>query len=738
MKKTVLSCLLFSAAMLLGSAEFARIQNFAIVLPDKPTEIEKSAAAELKEHLSRSFTAPAKLNGQTPAAINLFVGLSEQAKKSGFAGDYSSAAQENKFGIYRNNNDFLLLGYDSINGNIYTFKDSCGTFLAVVYFAQKYLQTKFFLPGKNGVKYAVNPAITFSANSDIPNASYAVRGFQTAAKDISSKDFMLFYRRRLGQVPLWSIRNYYYAFLNKWNKRFKDKPEMFSLFGNKRINAKYPRHFPCPSHPDTVKQIIADIDAAIKKDPKINSIRFFCDAPVKNCECDKCVKSPVGKLVTADDRSEFVFAFFCKFANELKKKYPGMIFHLQTKSSHFQPPRTEKLPADTVIAVLSGQFVAPDYKMLRDRCNQWKDAGAKVVLYCYPRVPEMRGLPIMNPHRIADHFKAMEGFALGATMSEGRANLPYTFSALNTYVHSATMFDCSLDTDKLITEFCELVSPKAAKELEAYYNSMEKLLEGAGFRDNPMTNCYLTFRLKTPRQLLDKAVAKDPDNAFLQALSKDISVFEETSRKAAVGITSEKEYNDLLKLIASRQEPIKLSNKESVINFKPFAVFNDFQPTQVKVSQQNDKLKLQFICSENKISKLRLKTTANHTGNVWLDDSVEIFLAPYGKATPRIQVGLNALGVYQVIFTGNDNNSCNTRDFAITTHAKRERGRWVLDVEIPMSEVKKFAEQNKFGLGLYRHRPTRTKINAQAQNSGAQKPTSGSFNSVSGRFPVEF
>ena len=189
----------------------------------------------------------------------------------------------------------------------------------------------------------------------------------------------------------------------------------------------------------------------------------------------------------------------------------------------------------------------------------------------------------MNPHRIADHFKAMEGFALGATMSEGRANLPYTFSALNTYVHSATMFDCSLDTDKLITEFCELVSPKASKELEAYYNSMEKLLEGAGFRDNPMTNCYLTFRLKTPRQLLDKAVAKDPDNAFLQALSKDIYVFEETSRKAAVGITSEKEYNDMLKLIATRQEPIKLSNKESVINFKPFAVFNDFQPNQVKV-----------------------------------------------------------------------------------------------------------------------------------------------------------
>ena len=146
MKKAFFSCLMLLAAVLLSGAEFAKVQNFTIVLPDNPTAIESAAAAELKDHLSKSFTAPAKLNGQTPAAINLFVGLSEQAKKAGFSGDYKAAVQEDKFGIYRNNHDFLLLGYDTANGNIYTFKDSCGTFLAVEYFAQKYLQAKFFLP----------------------------------------------------------------------------------------------------------------------------------------------------------------------------------------------------------------------------------------------------------------------------------------------------------------------------------------------------------------------------------------------------------------------------------------------------------------------------------------------------------------------------------------------------------------------------------------------------------------
>ena len=65
--------------------------------------------------------------------------------------------------------------------------------LAGEYFAQKYLQSKFFLPGKDGVKYVLNPLLNFTAASDVPQASYEVRGFQNGAKDVDRKDFMLFF-----------------------------------------------------------------------------------------------------------------------------------------------------------------------------------------------------------------------------------------------------------------------------------------------------------------------------------------------------------------------------------------------------------------------------------------------------------------------------------------------------------------------------------------------------------------
>ena len=736
MKKTILSLFLtVFAGVVLTAGEFASIHNLRIVLPDQPAEIEKFAAGELKEHLSRTFTAPAVLNGKKPERINLFVGLSSEAKKSGFTGDYSEAVKESKFGIYRNNNDMLFIGFDTANGNVYNFKESCGTLLAVEYFAQKYLQCKFFLPGKNGVKYAVNPALDFAAAADIPNPSYIVRGFQSAAKDVDKNEMMLFFRRRLGQVPRWVTQSAFYTFLNKWNKRFKHKPEMFGLHNNKRINASYPLHFPCPSHPDTIPQVVSDVKKMLKDNPGIYSIRFFCDAPVKNCSCTQCVNSPAGKLVVGGDRSEFVFAFFCKIAHELKKVKKDLIFHLQTKSSHFQPPRTEKLPADTLIAILSGHFNAPDYDSLQKRCIQWKNAGAKVVLYSYPRAPEMKSYPIINPHRIADHLKKMQGFAFGATMAEGRAKVPYSFSALNTYVHSAVMFDTSANTDKLITEFCQLVAPEAAAELEDYYKAMEKLLEGAAFRAEPLTNCYLYFRLKTPRMLLDKAVKKSPANSFLKTLSADFAEFEKIAGDAAADFINEEEYNKLQAMFTCRQKAFKLSEDGNVLDFKPFAIYRDFQKTSIKLSRRMDKVLLDFNCQEKNIRNLRMRCQENHSGTIWKDDVLEVFLSENGKAAPYIHLAFNPRGVYQAVKYAADGSTELLKDLKLDVTAIKNSENWSIKVSMPLSELEKIAKDGKVSMAFYRIRTAKGKIKSQI--SGIQKPQADNHHSISGRFTVE-
>jgi hypothetical protein len=193
----------------------------------------------------------------------------------------------------------------------------------------------------------------------------------------------------------------------------------------------------------------------------------------------------------------------------LNQLHKGLIFHVQTKgASYHQPPRSINLPENVTITILTGQFHRPDYEQIRQKCAQWRAAGAWAIAKSYPRSPEMKDYPIMNPHRIAEYYRELAGHIEGTMSAEGRGTVNWSFSALNNYVHCKVMSDSTIDVDKVIAEFCALAAPGASAELKAFYDCMEQLLSTANFRDDPLMNCYISFRLKEPRKLLDAALKK--------------------------------------------------------------------------------------------------------------------------------------------------------------------------------------------------------------------------------------
>ena len=718
------------------AAESIQIQNIRIVTAEKASGIEKSAAGELSRHLGKIYSSPAEINGQKAETATFYVGLSPEAVAAGFINLPAGENLPGKFGVFRRGNNFLFYGYDTPNGDIYTLKHNCGTLLAVEYFLQKYLNVKFFLPGDEGVKYTRDCAIIFPAMQDLPKPSYESRGFQSAGKNVDKKSMMLFFRRRLGQVPEWSIRDYYYQIYNKWNKRFKDKPEMFALHNNKRINAKYPLHFPCTSNPAVVKQVIDDVRYVIKKRPSTKVIRFFCDAPVKGCECAECTGSPAGKLTRGADYSETVYAFFSQIGNTLVKDHPGLYFHIQTKGRHYyRPPQTEKLPPNTVVWVLTGHFLAPEYPAVREICANWKKAGARILLHCYPRPPGMKDFPLMNPHRIAEHFKQLQGAAAGLVRSEGGGKVPYSFSALNNYVQSAIMFDTSLDVEKIIDEFCSLAAPDAAEELRKFYDAMEGLLEGAGFWDEPLFNCYARFRLETPRRLLNAAVKKAPANKFLQQLSKDFAHFEKQSDADIPNGKSAEYVRELYRQFSYRQDPVKLTAAGETLKLVPFAFYNDFQPGTVTLAGTGNALKLKFVCQEKVMDKFSAAATSENKLSIWNDDTVEIFIASPGRENPHIQLVGNAGGCYQA-FIRNDRGVLEPQEkFPAYCKGSRNKDSWSIEWLIPFSQLEKFKVKDTVAMAIYRSRPARG--GDRVQQSGVQKPLAGGYKSLSGRFSVE-
>lgn len=716
----------------LHSAEFAKALNYRIILPEKATAIEKSAAEELKFHLSKSYKKAVKINGKTPKLINFFVGCSAESSKAGLIPRYKG-----EFCIVRKGNDFLFTGHDSPRRTIYRTLSECGTFHSVAYFVQKYMGVKIFMPGPQGMKHASEPEIIFAGDMDVPVPSYSLRGFQTAGKGCPPEDSIIYFRRRLGRIPSWTKSNWSYRFLYTWGERFKDRPEMFGLFNGRRVNEKYPRHFPCTSNPAVLDQVEKDIADALKKRPGITSIRFFADAPVRSCECTNCRNSPAGKLVTESDNSETVYAFFSKIGHRIQKYKKGVFLHIQTKGmNYYQVPRTEKLPPNTVISVLTGHFITPDYAKTRELCDSWRKAGARVLLYAYPRAPEMQNFPVMNPHRIAEFFKKFHGAAEGSSISEGRARIPYSFSALNTYVQSAVMFDVKADPDKLIDEFCRLAAPRSSGELKNFYTTMEKLLEGAGFRADPRFNCYRPDRMKNAQKYLAAALKKDPGNQFLKQLSADFSLF--IKSLTPTGPAAERYFKAVAAhdAAAAQRKLVKLSEQAVEFPFVPFVLYDDFQDAAARLSQEKQNFKFRITCRENQIKTLRAACRKNNSGDLWSDDVVELFLAPAETLYPYIHLALNSRGIYRVQLNTAPGKAADLPDFKVKTQAGVSKDRWFVEGVISLPQLKSVMNGKRMQLGICRNRPGIGK--RKTQLSGVQRSATGAFHSASGRFTVEF
>lgn len=738
MKKFLTTFLMILITQVVFAGEYCKIGNTNIVLSDKADAMQKEAAGELQKHLKKLLSKPLKLNGRTPEKITFFVGLSPEAEKAGFTDIPAAGTLPGKFAIFRKNDNFLLYGMDSAQGrkSLYNGRSHCGTFFAVSYFVQKYLQVKFIMPGEKYIIYPSSAEVEFSAAADIPAPAYKLRHFGHGGKNANWRESVLWYRRRLGVLPEEYRADHAYFFINNWNRRFKNRPEFFALYNGRRFNGSYPYHFPCTSNPEVIKQIVDDIKAVVKKDPAVKNIRFFCDAPVYTCECSNCRNSPAGKFIEGEDHSETVYALIAQVGHELQKSYPDMGFSTQTKGiSYHQPPRSIKLPANVYMSILTAHFNQPNYEEVRQKCLQWRNAGAIVLVKSYPRGPEMKDYPVMNPRRIAEYYRELAGFMDGSMIAEGRGNVPYTFSVLNNYVHSAVMFDPSVNVEELIREFCSFAAPGAGKELQAFYDRMEKLQASANFRDDPLLNYYIYFRLKEPRIFLNAALKKAPGNEFLQQLDKDFADFEKKSAACSAFITSEEQLKKIQQGFEARQQPIKLGAADTVINFRAFSFFRDFQTAQAKLEKSDTQLLLTIDCQENRMKELLVTCQENHQGQMWNDDEIELFICKPGATEPYLHFMVNAQGFYRIQRVSGG-KAVELTGFELKTQSTLNKDSWRLQIALPLGELKEFISDGKTAMAIYRHRPPRQ--GDKNQFSGAQKPVNGAFRDISGRFEVEF
>ncbi|OGV56762.1 MAG: hypothetical protein A2017_09865 [Lentisphaerae bacterium GWF2_44_16] len=708
---------LVTGASLYGGQVLQERLNYKIILPDNSSATCKFAGHELKDFLEKTYSTPLKLNGET-GPVTFFVGISSEAVMHGFT---DLPDMSGKFGVFHKKRGILFHGFDDKDVNPEeSFYDYAGTLLSVYYFLNKYTGTAFYFPGEAGYSITKEKEIAFKEISDIPEPSYTIRGFSLMTKEFSQKELNVFSRRMLCCIPAWGHQNYYYIFMNNWKKRFWDThSEYFMLRDGKRVSEKYPLHIPCLTNPDVIRQTAADVIEEINKKPNIKTVRLFCDAPIYQCQCEKCTKSPERKLAGVDVNSgEEFYGFQKKVADIVHEAYPEIYFLTQTKgTSYCNPPEIINLGKSFTVQILANRHSTnkASWKDAIELAVKWKKAGTRTFLMSYPRYADnyTKDLPVIIPKYTCEYLRAFKGITEGATRSELHFN-PYSFSALNQFVQARALFDLNADVDKLIAEFCAFAYPGAEKEMISFYNEMEKLyMSGEGAKHNLYLDAYYPANLEKVMKLLDTASQKVKKNSlWFKKLYDDFRGFYEKALKEKNNADKLREKADI-----SLKPPMIKNAEELLKSMKPdqwksffSADFMSDSPGEVEKSSASiacdgKNLCIGLLAFEAKPEGIKSKCTVNNQGNIWGDDCFEIMLVPNPADSFYYQIAINSRGIYRVVFREKNKKELkDLPDFKIETKAEMLKDRWILAVTIPLSQFKSADFKRQWQLDIFRNR----------------------------------
>ena len=507
MKITLMLAVLSLSVAVWGDVVLEKRLNYRIVLPDNASKVQKTAADELKSYLGKIYSEPIRFNGKTPGTLTFLIGFPTEAIRAGFTTLPPLSDYPGEFGVFVRNDHILLSGRDDKDIDPWSLSGLTGTLLSVYYFLENYADACFFAPGPKGEKLSLNPPISLT-KEDLPKPAYDVRGFVIYNDTLPRQDLLRFYKQQLCSVPRWAVPNLNYQTLNRWDKRFQDRPELFALFGGKRVNKTYPYHVPCLSNPEVFDIITTEILSDIQKRGDVHTVRIFgSDAPIQPCECGNCRKFA--------DGSDYVYTFVNKVARAIRQAYPEMNFYTQEKgNSYNHPPKGVPLEPHFTIAIETGYPYLKDYSKNFQWFEDWKAAGARSVIRGYPRLPAMKDYLICNQGEIVKMLRDMKGKTNGMLISDGtmyRFKVHYACCTLTNSIQAKALFNPDLDLDKEVRRFCDLAYPGAGKEMAEFYRTMQEIRGIHSDWVNPLISQYSARNLEKPAELLEAAAKKITD-----------------------------------------------------------------------------------------------------------------------------------------------------------------------------------------------------------------------------------
>lgn len=498
--------------------------DYIIVLPDKPTVVEQTAANELAEHLKAVTGANFSIQKETKANASksqILVGNSQRAK---LILPNVNAAQLPYDGIVVKSigKTLILLGHPQ-RGTLY----AVNTFLEDVVGIRWWTSTESFIPQKptlnipeQNIQYAPDLINREAFYLDpITNGVFASRMKCNGHNPPITEEY------GGHNLMLYDVHSFFKILPP--DKYFTAHPDWYSEIDGVRT---YRRGQLCLTNDAMRKELTRNALEAIRKNPGIKFISISQNDNWGYCRCKHC------KAIAEEEGSQSgpLIRFVNQVAEDIEKEFPDVWVETLAYGYTENTPKHVKPRKNVVIRFCSGgsAFAQPlgegeQNKPLRDEIEKWSHISGHLFIWDY--VTNFGGflLPHPNLRVLAPNIRFfIKNHAISLFEQGDFQCAAGDFVRMRAWVISHLIWNPALDDKKLFDEFITgYYGINAAPYIKEYWKLLLDRAEQSGVYLNinlPSTNGWLDpATLDKAVNLMNKAVSVTKDETLRKRILRD-------------------------------------------------------------------------------------------------------------------------------------------------------------------------------------------------------------------------
>lgn len=460
--------------------------KYVIVLPEKPSLVERTAANELKKHLDEATSASFRIVSESDADKSkplLLVGNSAVART--LLPDINvNQLPYDGIVVETVGKNIIMLGHP-VRGTLY----AVNTFLEEAVGVRWWTSTESYIPK---TKKLIAPKLNIRYAPDLiyREAFYkdAFKDEAFAARMKCNGDFSKISPEYGGYHKFQYFVHSFYPILPP-QKYFKDHPEWYSLVNGKRTDQGAQL---CLSNNDMRKEFTKNALETLRRNPDVNFISISQNDCHGACQCENC------QAIVSEEGSESgpVIRFVNAVAEEIEKEFPDIWVETLAYQYTRKAPLKVKPRENVVVRLctIECSFSEPlgegeQNKSLRDDIEAWSKIADNLFVWDYVTNFTSYMLPHPNVHVLAPNIRFFRKNNTIGLFSQGDTYCDAgDFVRMRNWVISKLMWNPDLDENSLIDEF---FNGYYGKDAAPYIRQYWDLLINEVKKSDVYLRCYM-------------------------------------------------------------------------------------------------------------------------------------------------------------------------------------------------------------------------------------------------------